>query len=445
MPSTAAISRVSRSRDRLRRVREYVPGDEVRAIDWNVTARAGPRSSRISRRARADVDASRRHERVRLVRARASRKREHAAELACVLALSAVQQRPGRPHSVFRSDRAFRAAREGASARVSPGARSLAFEPKGRGTELAWALRLVRERLSRRAVVVILSDFLIGQSGVDESRPELRALGQRHDVVAIRLGDRLDRQLPSVGLLTLEDAETGEVVEVDTGSASNRARLGASRATRTRRIRSLARSARVDCSRSTRSAHISARSSGSSVPVEDERIRRRHSRHPTADPHLVLGHWIEIAVLAGLVVAALTFGLRRWRRQSARPLTPEEQARRALASAESLAREGRTREWAEVVARTLRTALSARLGLDAGPQTTSELASEGWVPQPHQAEWTPRACSTCCRPAILRVLRMGRLDAAPSSRRPKTRGNGSHRLFAVPSSLPPRVASQGTP
>ena len=117
---------------------------------------------------------------------------------------------------------------------------------RDRGTNLASALRLVRERLRRRAVVVILSDFLIGQRGMDEARPELRALGQRHDVVAIRLGDRLDRQLPSVGLLTLEDAETGEVVEVDTGSASNRARLGAIASDADERIRSLVRSARVD-------------------------------------------------------------------------------------------------------------------------------------------------------------------------------------------------------
>jgi hypothetical protein len=107
-------------------------------------------------------------------------------------------------------------------------------------------LRLVRERLRRRAVVVVLSDFLLGQAGLEQARPELRALAQRHDVVAIRIGDKLDRQLPRVGLLTLEDAETGEVVEVDTASASHRARVDAIAKEVDGRIRSIARGAQVD-------------------------------------------------------------------------------------------------------------------------------------------------------------------------------------------------------
>jgi uncharacterized protein (DUF58 family) len=229
-------------------VREYEPGDDVRAIDWSATARAGHTFVKKYREERqltvvfvVDMSAS------GSLGSGESTKRDEAVEIASVLALAAVQSdhrigvalftdtveayvppARGRPH-------AFRLVRD-----------LVAFEPKGRGTNLATALRYVRERLRRRAVVVILSDFLVGRAGMEQARPELMALARHHDVVAIRLEDRLDRELPSVGLLTLEDAETGEVVEVDTGSAANRARLDAIANDTDERVRSFVRSAHVD-------------------------------------------------------------------------------------------------------------------------------------------------------------------------------------------------------
>jgi uncharacterized protein (DUF58 family) len=229
-------------------VREYEPGDDVRAIDWSATARAGHTFVKKYREERqltvvfvVDMSAS------GSLGSGDSSKREQAVEMAGVLALSAVQSdhriglalftdtveaftppARGRPH-------AFRIVHD-----------LVTFEPQGRGTNLAVALRFVRERLRRRAVVVILSDFLIGHADMQAARAELRGLAQKHDVVAIRLGDRLDRELPSVGLLTLEDAETGEVVEVDTGSAPNRARLETIARNVDERIRSFVRSAHVD-------------------------------------------------------------------------------------------------------------------------------------------------------------------------------------------------------
>jgi hypothetical protein len=104
----------------------------------------------------------------------------------------------------------------------------------------------VREKLKRRAVVVVLSDFLVGKRGIEASMPELRMLARKHDVVTIRTGDAHDRSLPAVGLLTLEDAETGEVVEVDTGSKRQRALLEAAVRESEERIRVLARSSGVD-------------------------------------------------------------------------------------------------------------------------------------------------------------------------------------------------------
>ena len=229
-------------------VREYEPGDDVRAIDWSATARAGHTFVKKYREERqltvvfvVDMSAS------GSLGSGDSSKREQAVEMAGVLALSAVQSdhrigltlftdtveaftppARGRPH-------AFRVVRD-----------LVAFEPQGRGTNLAVALRFVRERLRRRAVVVILSDFMIGAAAMEAARAELRGLAQRHDVVAIRLGDRLDRELPSVGLLTLEDAESGEVIEVDTGRASNRARVQDLTKGVDERIRSFVRSAQVD-------------------------------------------------------------------------------------------------------------------------------------------------------------------------------------------------------
>jgi uncharacterized protein (DUF58 family) len=229
-------------------VREYEPGDDVRAIDWSATARTGHTFVKKYREERqltvvfvVDVSAS------GSVGSGESTKREQAVEIAGVLALSAVRSDHRVGLAVFTDAVELFVPPARGRAHTFRLVRDLVeFEPRGRGTNLALALRLVRERLRRRAVVVILSDFLLGQAGLEQARPELRALSQRHDVVAIRIGDRLDRQLPSVGLLTLEDAETGEVVEVDTASASHRARVDAIAKEVDGRIRSIARGAQVD-------------------------------------------------------------------------------------------------------------------------------------------------------------------------------------------------------
>lgn len=231
-------------------IREYAPGDDVRAIDWNATARSGGDRAFVKKYREerqltvvfvVDMSAS------GALGAGELTKREQAIEIAGVLALAAV-----------RSDhRVGLALFTDAVELFVPPARGrlhalrlvhdlVSFEPTGRKTNLAEALRTVRQQLKRRAVIVVLSDLLLGAEGLEESLPELKLLARRHDVVTIRTGDTNDRALPSVGLLTLEDAETGEVVEVDTGSASERARLEAAIRETDDRIRILARSANVD-------------------------------------------------------------------------------------------------------------------------------------------------------------------------------------------------------
>jgi len=229
-------------------VREYQPGDDVRAIDWSATARTGHTFVKKFREERqltvvfvVDASAS------GAVGSGEATKREQAVEMAGVLALSAVRSDHRVGLAVFtEAVELFVPPARGRAHAFRLVQDLVAFEPQGKGTNLALALQTVRERLRRRAVVVILSDFLLAQPSWEQVRPELRALAQRHDVVAIRIGDKLDRQLPPVGLLTIEDVETGEVVEVDTTRASHRARVDAVAKEVDERIRSLARGAHVD-------------------------------------------------------------------------------------------------------------------------------------------------------------------------------------------------------
>jgi hypothetical protein len=147
-------------------------------------------------------------------------------------------------------------------------------------------------------------------------------------------------------------------------------------------------------------------------------------------------HWLAIALAAGAVLAALTVGYRLWRRRSARALTPDEQARRALAKAEALAREGRSREWADVVAGTLRTALSARLGHDACPQTTSELASASWAEHEGAGVDAPRLLELLATCDLTRFA-MARLDTESLLASTEVAREWIARLFAPPPSSPP--------
>jgi hypothetical protein len=143
-------------------------------------------------------------------------------------------------------------------------------------------------------------------------------------------------------------------------------------------------------------------------------------------------HWAAIGLAVGLVVAAVAVAYRLWRRRTARPLTPEEQARQALTAAESFARQGRCREWADIVAPALRTALAARLHQEVCPQTTAELATVAWMQPPNDKQVDgPRLLdllSTC----DLTRFAMGRLDADSLLASTETARDWVTRLFAAP-------------
>lgn len=201
-------------------VREYQPGDEVRAIDWNVTARLGhpfikkfTEERELTVMLLVDVSASGTYGSVELS------KRELAAEVASLLAFSAIGNNDKVGLILF-SDHVehFIPPKKGRTHTLRLIRDILYFEPKGKGTRPELALRYLNKVLSRKAVVFLVSDF---QSG-DLSR-ELSITSSRHDLVAMPVIDPREEELPDIGIVTLEDSETGEVVELNTSSKSTRA------------------------------------------------------------------------------------------------------------------------------------------------------------------------------------------------------------------------------
>jgi uncharacterized protein (DUF58 family) len=203
-------------------VREYLPGDDVRSIDWNVTARLGsPFVKRFHEERQltllllVDVSASGGFGSARRT------KRQLAAEVAAVLSLAATRHRD-RVGAAFYSDKVewFAPPKNGRRQALSVVSQVLAFEPEGRATDLVHTLDFLEPLLRRRAAVVVLSDFL------DPSEwTALDRLAWRHDVIAMQLSDPRERELPEVGLVTLWDPESGDWRVVDADDPVLRARF----------------------------------------------------------------------------------------------------------------------------------------------------------------------------------------------------------------------------
>jgi uncharacterized protein (DUF58 family) len=200
-------------------VREYLPGDEIRSIDWNVTARTGnPYVKKYVEERELTVllvvDASSSGE----FGSQREMKGEVMATLSALLAFSAIKNNDRVGLLIFTSQVEKYIPPQKGKKHVMRVIRELLYhEPRERGTDLAVALEQVNRLLKRRAVVFLVSDFATG----DFQKP-MRLLQQRHDAVAITVVDPRERDLPDVGFLELEDAETGEVVLIDTSSAEFR-------------------------------------------------------------------------------------------------------------------------------------------------------------------------------------------------------------------------------
>jgi len=203
-------------------VREYQPGDEIRAIDWNVTARLGTAFVKKFTEEReltvmliVDVSASGNFG------STVQSKRELAAEVACLLAFSAIRNNDKVGLLLFTDQvELFIPPKKGRSHTLRLIREILFFEPRGRGTQPAQALDYLNKIVTRRAVVFFISDF----QAPDFSHA-LAVSGRRHDFIAIHVRDERERSLPNIGIVTLEDAETGEQIEINTADRSTRARF----------------------------------------------------------------------------------------------------------------------------------------------------------------------------------------------------------------------------
>jgi uncharacterized protein (DUF58 family) len=200
-------------------VRPYYAGDDIRTIDWNITARMNfPHVKQfVEERDRTvnlmiDMSAS------GYFGSRGAPKRELAAELAAVVAFSAIKNND-RVGLYIVTDKVekFVPPKKGRRHVLRVIGEILAFEPASRGTDLAIALDLLGKIARRRSVVFLVSDFL--SDGWEQA---MRIARQRHELVPVVVGDPLEAALPPVGLLLLEDLESGDVVELDTTGYARR-------------------------------------------------------------------------------------------------------------------------------------------------------------------------------------------------------------------------------
>jgi uncharacterized protein (DUF58 family) len=200
-------------------VREYQPGDDVRSIDWNVTARTGTPFIKKFREERqltimvlVDISAS------DTLGSGEQTKKELAAEVASVLAFSATRN-GDKVGLILHTDQieSFLPPRKGRSHIFRLIREILFFRPHSRGTSIKNALDYFNLVTSKPAVVFVISDFL--DEGFEKV---LKVTARKHDVIAVTVTDRRELELPDVGRIVLEDAETGELVEVNTSNRKTR-------------------------------------------------------------------------------------------------------------------------------------------------------------------------------------------------------------------------------
>jgi uncharacterized protein (DUF58 family) len=223
-------------------VREYQPGDDIRTIDWNVTARTGhPHVKRyIEQRELTvffciDVSAS------SLFGSVARRKRPLATIITAVLAFSAIRNNDRVGLMLFSDEvELFLPPKKGRGHGLRV-IRELIREPLHRGTDIPLALETLNRLQKKKSIVFLISDFQ-----QPDIRRALAATNSRHDLIAISITDPHEEKIPNVGVLNLEDAETGEILELDTGSNKVRSALEARMKKRRDDTRRLLSSLKID-------------------------------------------------------------------------------------------------------------------------------------------------------------------------------------------------------
>jgi uncharacterized protein (DUF58 family) len=224
-------------------VRAYVPGDDVRTIDWNVTARTGDPHVKIMAEERemtvmlmVDMSGSGRFGSVSRF------KNELAAELCAVLAFSAIQNNDKVGLMIFTDKVELMVPPQKGRKHVLRVIREvLCHEPHGRGTDIPAALHYLNNVTRRKAVVFLVSDFM-----ADNYEAALRLANKRHDIIAVAVTDPREEELPRVGIASLRDAETGREVLVNTNDGKVRRAYADMAAERARSRDERFRKTRVD-------------------------------------------------------------------------------------------------------------------------------------------------------------------------------------------------------
>jgi uncharacterized protein (DUF58 family) len=224
-------------------VREYQIGDEIRSIDWNVTARMGEPYVKLFVEEReltvmflVDLSASGAFGSTRRI------KNEVAAEICALLAFSAIKNNDKVGLIVFTDQiEMFIPPAKGSTHVLRLIRELLNFTPRQTRTDISTAIEYLGRVTNKKSVVFLISDFL-GQ-GFEK---QMRVLGKRHDLIAVSITDPREVKMPGLGLIQLEDAETGELVLIDTGSAAFRRQYETLGSAQQSRLRELFRSMDVD-------------------------------------------------------------------------------------------------------------------------------------------------------------------------------------------------------
>jgi uncharacterized protein (DUF58 family) len=224
-------------------VREYQPGDDIRSIDWNVTARYNAPFVKVFEEEREmtvmlliDVSASGNFG------TQEQFKRELATELSAILAFSAIKNND-KVGVIFFTDKVeqFIPPKKGKSHILRIIREVLTFQPTGKGTNIAGALEYFNSVIKKRSICFILSDFM----SKEFDRP-LKIASKKHDLVALRIHDTREGTLPNVGLVPMQDAETEKMIFVDTSSKKVRDNFAKNRLQATEKLRKLFPASGVD-------------------------------------------------------------------------------------------------------------------------------------------------------------------------------------------------------
>lgn len=195
-----------------REVREYSAGDDVRFIDWNVSARFSHTYTKVFEEEREltlmlliDLSSS------NAFGTSVSTKKGTIAEIAAVIAFSAIKNND-KVGAILFSDKVekFIPAKKGRQHVLYIVRELLGFEASNTGTNINEAIRYFNNNIKQKSIAFILSDFL--DSGYENN---LKVIGKKHDVIGLRIYDKMDKQLPDVGLLQLQDSETGKIMWID--------------------------------------------------------------------------------------------------------------------------------------------------------------------------------------------------------------------------------------